>query len=152
MTVYTNVFEAIQKSNSVASPEVLPLQLLPHLSFCLCNCQSCYPLSLLVPVTSLRSLKCQPDIFSLTVPLTSNFGASTPHSHIGNGGDEHGPFRLKLPQDMVKAPSEVEVEALPDGWFCQAFPAHPHCMFGSARSNRPPFSRLGPIHHQVVIN
>ncbi|XP_029991497.1 uncharacterized protein LOC115420401 [Sphaeramia orbicularis] len=75
-------------------------------------------------------------------------------SRFDNGGGEHGPLRLNvpnLPRDLGEALPEVRVNDRAGIGLCQTFPAGPHNMFGPAESVQLPPLPADPIHHQVVI-
>ena len=55
------------------------------------------------------------------------------------------------PPVMVEALPGVGVEAASDRELCQAFPADPHNIFGSAKSYLNPPPPPEPTHYQVVI-
>ena len=65
--------------------------------------------------------------------------STSPFRRFSNGGVEHGPFRLNvpdLPWYAVEGLSEVRVEEPSDRFLCQTFLANPHYTFGPTRSDR----------------
>ncbi|TWW54348.1 hypothetical protein D4764_0154740 [Takifugu flavidus] len=84
--VVQNLFEAVRKSFSMASPNSSYATAIAALRF------SCRYLSAASGFPQARS---------------NHLAAAAPISRLNNGGTEHGPFRLNLPRDMVKALPEV---------------------------------------------
>ncbi|KAK0156532.1 Disintegrin and metalloproteinase domain-containing protein 11 [Merluccius polli] len=163
--VVQNLFEAVRKSFSMASPNSSHVRVFASVT------ASCTPLGLPVPACCLRSPTGQKGPIGLLqfdgIPHrrsgsgiaatagTDHLAATALVGRLNNGGAEHGPLGLnvpRLPRYMVKALPEVGVEALSDRRLCQTFPADPHNTFGSARSDRhsPPPSQ--PTHHQVLLD
>ncbi|KAK0155303.1 hypothetical protein N1851_002361 [Merluccius polli] len=133
--VVQNLFEAVRKSFSMASPNSSHVRVFAS-----------------VTATAALRLACRYLPAASGVPQAKKVTALV--GRLNNGGVEHGPLGLnvpRLPRYMVKALPEVGVEALSDRRLCQTFPADPHDTFGSARSDRhsPPPSQ--PTHHQVTI-
>ncbi|KAK3565649.1 hypothetical protein QTP86_013330 [Hemibagrus guttatus] len=76
-----------------------------------------------------------------TTTGTRDLMATAPDGCINNGGREHGPLRLNvpnLPRDLVETLPEVGVEDPPNRGISKTFPTDPHNTFGLAKSVRHP--------------
>ncbi|KAK3533720.1 hypothetical protein QTP70_024318, partial [Hemibagrus guttatus] len=143
-------------------------EFLPDPSFCFRDHHGCSSLGLPVCLSCLQSPASQPGLIGLLQldsipyfqcpPLCSGIAATTgtrdltataPDGCVNNGGGEHGPLRLNvpnLPRDLVKTLPEVGVEDPLNRGISKTFPTDPHNTFGSAKSVRhpPPFLRYNP--------
>ncbi|KAK3567356.1 hypothetical protein QTP86_019916 [Hemibagrus guttatus] len=134
-------------------------ELLPDPSFCFRDHPVCSSLGLPVCLSCLRNPLSQPGSIGLLLqldgipyfqcpPLCSGIAAVTgtrdlmataPDGCINNGGGEHGPLRLNvpnLPRDLVETLPEVGVEDPPNRGISKTFPTDPHNTFGPAKSVR----------------
>ncbi|TWW73439.1 hypothetical protein D4764_15G0008330 [Takifugu flavidus] len=146
--VVQNLFEAVRKSISMASPNSSHARVFASATAVDALRLACWYLSAASGVPQASS-----GIAAMTG--TNHLAATAPVSRINNRGTEHGPLGLnvpRLPRDMVKALPEVSVEATSDRRLCQAFPAEPLNTFGSAGSVWHPSPPSEPTHHQVVIS
>ncbi|KAK3566086.1 hypothetical protein QTP86_025538 [Hemibagrus guttatus] len=132
-------------------------ELLPDPSFCFRDYHGCSSLGLPVCPSCLRSPPSQPGSIGLLLqldgipyfqcpPLCSGIAAATgtrdltaiaPDGCVNNGGGEHGPLRLNvpnLPRDLVETPPEVGVEDPPNRGISKTFPTDPYNTFGPAKS------------------
>ena len=85
---------------------------------------------------------------------TAHLATKAAVGRLDDRSTEYGPLGLNVPcfpRDMDEALPEVGVEAPSDGGLCQAFPADPHNMFGSARSHWHPPPPSEPTCHQMVV-
>ncbi|KAK3555297.1 hypothetical protein QTP86_014982 [Hemibagrus guttatus] len=136
-------------------------ELLTDPSFCFRDHHGCSLLGLPVCLSCLQSPPSQPGSIGLLLqldgipyfqcpPLCSGIGTATgtrdltataPDGCVNNGGGEHGPLRLNvpnLPRDLVETLPEVGVEDPPNRGISKMFPTDPHNMFGPAKSVRHP--------------
>ncbi|KAK0147800.1 putative uncharacterized transposon-derived protein F52C9.6 [Merluccius polli] len=160
--VVQNLFEAVRKSFSMASPNSSHVRVFASVTATAALRLACRYLPAASGVPQAKKFdgiphrRCPPAGSGIAATAgTDHLAATALVGRLNNGGVEHGPLGLnvpRLPRYMVKALPEVGVEALSDRRLCQTFPADPHDTFGSARSDRhsPPPSQ--PTHHQVVIN
>ncbi|KAK3560720.1 hypothetical protein QTP86_014721, partial [Hemibagrus guttatus] len=132
-------------------------ELLPDPSFCFRYHHGCSLLGLPVCLSCLRSPPSQPGSIGLLLQLdsipyfrcpplcsgiaaatgTRDLTATTSDGCVNNGGGEHGPLRLNvpnLPRDLVETLPKVGVEDPPDRGISKTFPTDPHNTFGSAKS------------------
>ncbi|KAK3520148.1 hypothetical protein QTP70_016255 [Hemibagrus guttatus] len=146
-------------------------ELFPDPSFCFRDHSGCSLLGLPVCLSCLQSPPSQPGSIRLLLqldgilyfqcpPLRSGIAAATdtrdltataPDGCVNNGGGEHGPLRLNvpnLPRNLVEVLPEMGVEDPPNRGISKTFPTDPHYTFGSAKS--PP--QADPTHHQAVTS
>ncbi|KAK0138597.1 DNA-directed RNA polymerase III subunit RPC1 [Merluccius polli] len=151
--VVQNLFEAVRKSFSMASPNSSHVRVFASVTATAALRLACRYLPAASGFDGIPHRRCPPAGSGIAATAgTDHLAATALVGRLNNGGAEHGPLGLnvpRLPRYMVKALPEVGVEALSDRRLCQTFPADPHNPFGSARSDRhsPPPSQ--PIHHQV---
>ncbi|KAK0142396.1 hypothetical protein N1851_019840 [Merluccius polli] len=160
--VVQNLFEAVRKSFSMASPNSSHVQVFASVTATAALRLACRDLPAASGVPQAKKFDGIPHRRGPPAGLRIAATAGTDHlaatalvGCLNNGSVEHGPLRLnvpRLPRYMVKALPEVGVEALSDRRLCQTFPADPHNTFGSARSDRHPPPPSQPTHHQVVIS
>ncbi|KAK3517823.1 hypothetical protein QTP70_018978, partial [Hemibagrus guttatus] len=147
-------------------------ELLPDPSFCFRDHHGCSSLGLPVCLSCLRSPPSQPGSIGLLLQLdgipyfqcpplcsgiaaaagTRDLTATAPDGCVNNGGGEHGPLRLNvpnLPRDLVETLPEVGVENPPNRGISKTFSTDPHDTFGPAKSVRHPPPQADPTHHQV---
>ncbi|KAK3509536.1 hypothetical protein QTP70_001253 [Hemibagrus guttatus] len=131
-------------------------KIFPDPSFCFRDHHGCSPLGPPVCLTCLRSPPSQPGLIGLLLQLdgipyfqcpplcsgiaattgTRDLTATTPDGCVNNGGGEHGPLGLNvpnLPRDLVEPLPEVGVEDPPNRGISKTFPTDPHNMFGPAK-------------------
>ncbi|KAK0143193.1 Copine-9 [Merluccius polli] len=159
--VVQNLFEAVRKSFSMASPNSSHVRVFASVTATSALRLACRYLPAASGVPQAKKFdgiphrRCPPAGSGIAATAgTDHLAATALVGRLNNGGTEHGPLGLnvpRLPRYMVKALPEVGVEALSDRRLCQTFPADPHDTFGSARSDRhsPPPSQ--PTHHQFLF-
>ncbi|KAK3526720.1 hypothetical protein QTP70_032135 [Hemibagrus guttatus] len=149
-------------------------ELLPDPSFCFRDHHGCSSLGLPVCLSCLRSPPSQPGSIGLLLQLdgipyfqcpplcsgiaavtgTRDLTATAPDGCVNNGGGEHGPLRLNvpnLPRDLVETLPEVGVEDPPNRGISKTFPTDPHNTFGPAKSVRhPPLKKCGNADNKVM--
>ncbi|KAK0154540.1 hypothetical protein N1851_003353 [Merluccius polli] len=160
--VVQNLFEAVRKSFSMASPNSSHVRVFASVTATAALHLACRYLPAASGVPQAKKFdgiphrRCPPAGSGIAATAgTDHLAATAPVGRLNNGGVEHGRLGLnvpRLPRYMVKALPEVGVEALSDRRLCQTFPADPHNTFGSARSDRHPPPPSQPTHHQVVIS
>ncbi|KAK0151079.1 hypothetical protein N1851_007770 [Merluccius polli] len=149
--VVQNLFEAVRKSFSMASPNSSHVRVFASVTATAALRLACRYLPAASGVPQAKKFdgiphrRCPPAGSGIAATAGTNHLAATALvGRLNNGGVEHGPLGLnvpRLPRYMVKALPEVGVEALSDRRLCQTFPADPHDTFGSA-SSAPLFARV----------
>ncbi|KAK0137955.1 hypothetical protein N1851_025831 [Merluccius polli] len=149
--VVQNLFEAVRKSFSMASPNSSHVRVFASVTATAALRLACRYLPAASGVPQAKKFdgiphrRCPPAGSGIAATAgTDHLAATALVGRLNNGGVEHGPLGLnvpRLPRYMVKALPEVGVEALSDRRLCQTFPADPHDTFGSA-SSAPLFARV----------
>ncbi|KAK0148977.1 hypothetical protein N1851_010584 [Merluccius polli] len=149
--VVQNLFEAVRKSFSMASPNSSHVRVFASVTATAALRLACRYLPAASGVPQAKKFdgiphrRCPPGGSGIAATAgTDHLAATALVGRLNNGGVEHGPLGLnvpRLPRYMVKALPEVGVEALSDRRLCQTFPADPHDTFGSA-SSAPLFARV----------
>ncbi|KAK0137965.1 hypothetical protein N1851_025840 [Merluccius polli] len=149
--VVQNLFEAVRKSFSMASPNSSHVRVFASVTTTAALRLACRYLPAASGVPQAKKFdgiphrRCPPAGSGIAATAgTDHLAATALVGRLNNGGVEHGPLGLnvpRLPRYMVKALPEVGVEALSDRRLCQTFPADPHDTFGSA-SSAPLFARV----------
>ncbi|KAK0148965.1 hypothetical protein N1851_010649 [Merluccius polli] len=149
--VVQNLFEAVRKSFSMASPNSSHVRVFASVTATAALRLACRYLPAASGVPQAKKFdgiphrRCPPAGSGIAATAgTDHLAATALVGRLNNGGVEHGPLGLnvpRLPRYMVKALPEVGVEALSDRRLCQTFPADPHNTFGSA-SSAPLFARV----------
>ncbi|KAK3561825.1 hypothetical protein QTP86_017065, partial [Hemibagrus guttatus] len=110
-------------------------------------------IGLLLQLDGIPYFQCPPLCSGIaTAAGTRDLTATAPDGCINNGGGEHGPLRLNvpnLPRDLVETLPEAGVENPPNRGISKTFPTDPHNTFGPAKSVRHPPPQADPTHHQV---
>ncbi|KAK0135670.1 histone H3-like centromeric protein A [Merluccius polli] len=141
--VVQNLFEAVRKSFSMASPNFSHVRVFASVTATAALRLACRYLPAASGVPQAKKFdgiphrRCPPAGSGIAATAgTDHLAATALVGRLNNGGAEHVPLGLnvpRLPRYMVKALPEVGVEALSDRRLCQTFPADPHNTFGSAR-------------------
>ncbi|KAK0146532.1 hypothetical protein N1851_014139 [Merluccius polli] len=149
--VVQNLFEAVRKSFSMASPNSSHVRVFASVTAAAALRLACRYLPAASGVPQAKKFdgiphrRCPPAGSGIAATAgTDHLAATALVGRLNNGGAEHVPLGLnvpRLPRYMVKALPEVGVEALSDRRLCQTFPADPHDTFGSA-SSAPLFARV----------
>ncbi|KAK0132992.1 hypothetical protein N1851_031638 [Merluccius polli] len=149
--VIQNLFEAVRKSFSMASPNSSHVRVFASVTATAALRLACRYLPAASGVPQAKKFdgiphrRCPPAGSGIAATAgTDHLAATALVGRLNNGGVEHGPLGLnvpRLPRYMVKALPEVGVEALSDRRLYQTFPADPHDTFGSA-SSAPLFARV----------
>ncbi|KAK3559920.1 hypothetical protein QTP86_026944 [Hemibagrus guttatus] len=96
-------------------------------------------IGLLLQLDGIPYFQCPPLCLGIAAATsTRDLMSTAPDGGVNNGGGEHGPLRLNvpnLPRDLVETLSEVGVEDSPNRGISKTFPTDPHNTFGSAKND-----------------